>query len=137
MSKDKLKNIFLFCLFALFIVFFALWYFKPSNTKDANKALQIEIDRIQNERDSLSAHIKGMERIATILEDSIKNSEIRIVYINNQLEKTQMNLAKANKNVQLASDYYNTMLQKLADLQNHPNLKDDDALLKSLKDKLK
>jgi septal ring factor EnvC (AmiA/AmiB activator) len=136
MEKDTIKNIFLFCLFALFIVFFGLWYFKPSNTKDLNKALQTEIDNIQKQRDSLSANIKILEGNATILEDSIKSGEKRVAYYDVQLKSVQKRLTKANKDVQVASDYYSTMLKKLAFLQNHPNIKDGDALLQSLKDKL-
>ena len=137
MTKDKVKSIALFLMFALFVIFFSQWYFKPSNTKDANKLLQAKIDSIQKERDSLMAHIKVKEGEATILEDSIRNGQKRIAEIDNQLKNTQARLAVANRNVELASEYYNSLQKKLTHLQNNPYLRQGDDLLLSLKDKLK
>ena len=137
MTKDGLKNIFLVCLFILFAVFFAMWYFKtPDNTKEANKLLQEQIDRIQRERDSLTNNIKLLEGKAVILEDSIRNGEKRIAIIDLQLQGTQARLVKANKDVQVAAAYYSSLQQKLANLQKNPDLKNGDALLQSLKEKL-
>ena len=133
---DKEKNILLLCLLGLVIVFVGMWYFKPSNTKDDNKALQNEIDQIQKQRDSLANDIKIREGQALILQDSIRNGERRIASIDSMLQNADARLAIANKNVKDASDYYNILLKKLANLQANPGNRQGDALIRSLKEKL-
>jgi septal ring factor EnvC (AmiA/AmiB activator) len=137
MSKDTLKNIILFVLFAAAVAFFIMWYSKPTSVGDANKLLQARIDSIQTERDKLLADIKVREGQAAILEDSIRKGEAHIAALDESLKKTKANLDLANKNVQVASDYYKMMLRKLANLQSHPFERNGDSLLNNLKAKLK
>jgi len=103
---------------------------------EANKLLQEQIDKIQKVQDSLTRNIKLLEGKAVILEDSIKNGQKRIAFIDKQLKDTKDLMFKANKDVQVATNYYSTLKQKLANLQKHSSPKDGDALLQSLKENL-
>lgn len=137
MSKEVIKNISLLFLFVLLAIFFALWYSKSPDNLAANKALQLEINKIQKQRDSLASDIKILEEKQFLLQDSIKNREAKIADITLKLKENEIKLDQANKNIQLAAANYNAILRKLTEAQKHPSLKEGDALLESLKNKLK
>ena len=136
MTKEKVRNIALFLLAGLAIVFFALWYTGQSHPKDDNRKLQAQVDSIQKVRDAIVADIKVRETKVNRLEDSISAGERRVADINNRLNRAIINFTEATTRVTAAMNYRNAQQQKLLNLLKNPHNRDGDALISSLKEKL-
>jgi chromosome segregation ATPase len=134
--KD-VKTIFILVLLGFCLFFFSLWYFKGTGYKKEYKRLEIEFKKLQNNRDSLYLINNKLEKEYNSLEKKIKLREIYISKLESDIEKTKLELRSAKSEVSRFKSEWVLTKKRIEDLKKNPIKREDDQLIKSLKEKLK
>lgn len=135
--KLDLKSLLILILLGTCILFFAMWYFRGSNTKEQVKKLEKEINKIELVRDSLQNANKILEIEFDKKQKEIDNRDIRIKKYESELIKTKQDLTKANDKVKEYQKELSETKKKIEELEKNPIKREGDDLINSLKEKLK
>jgi hypothetical protein len=135
--KLDIKSIAILILLGVCILFFSMWFFKGDDIKDKINKLESENKKIELTRDSLERANVALQIDFNKKEKDIEERDIMINKIELDFAKTKKDLAIANNKVtQSQKDLLETK-KKIEDLRNNPIKRNDDSLIKSLKEKLK
>ena len=134
--KD-IKSILIAILLGFCIFFFSIWYLKGSGYKKEYKKLEQQFNVIQKSRDSLKTVNKKLKSDYLEIDNRIKLREIFINSIEKELEKTKEELKSAKLDLKKWESDYKITKKKIEDLKKNPIKREDDQLVKSLKEKLK
>lgn len=135
--KLDIKSILILVLLGFSIVFFALWYFKGDDTKSRIKELENINKNIEIQRDSLKNVNKVLKVDFDNRQKDIEERDNQIKSIELELSKTKKDLVVANGKVKEKEKELADTKKKIEELKKNPIKRDDDDLIKSLKDKLK
>ena len=135
--KLDIKSILILVLLGVSIIFFALWYFKGSDTKSRIKELEQINKNIEVQRDSLKNANKALKVDFDKRQKEIEERDNQIKLIEMELSKTKRDLVVANGKVREKEKELAETKKKIEDLKKNPIKREDDELIKSLKDKLK
>lgn len=131
-----IKSILILILLVGSIIFFAMWYFKGSDTKDRVKELQKENARIELVRDSLKDINKNLQVEFNKIQENVDKKNEEIKRIESELLKTKQDLVGANNKVKEHQKELAETKKKIEELEKNPIKREDDDLINSLKDKL-
>ncbi len=135
--KLDIKSIAILVLLGACIIFFGMWFFKGDDTKDRVKQLEKDVKKIEVVRDSLKAYNVKLKGDYDSREKDITDRDNQIKIIESQLSIAKGDLRVANGKVaQNAKDLADTR-KKIEELKKNPVNRTDDALINSLKEKLK
>jgi septal ring factor EnvC (AmiA/AmiB activator) len=118
------------------ILFFGMWFFKGSETKEKIKQLEKENLRIEKIRDSLDLANKYLSAEFDKIQKKIDERDRKIKDIEEHLLKTKRDLDAANAIVNVYRKDLAETKKKIEELKKNPIKRDDEDLLKSLKEKL-
>lgn len=119
------------------ILFFGMWFFKGSDIKERIRTLEKENQRIEKCRDSLELANKMLSVEFNKIQRSIEDRDKKIKDIEDQLLKTKRELDAANAKVSGYKKDLAETKKKIEDLKKNPIKREDEDLLRSLKEKLK
>lgn len=119
------------------ILFFGMWYFKGSDTKDRIKQLEAENLRIEKVRDSLYIANKNLSIEFDKVQKSINDRDAKIKEIEEKLLKSKKDLEIANAKVNGYKKDLAETKKKIDELKKEPIKRNDEDLINSLKEKLK
>lgn len=119
------------------ILFFGMWYFKGSDTKDRLKQLEAENLRIENIRDSLDIANKNLSIEFDKAQKSINDRDVKIKEIEEKLLKSKKDLEVANAKVNSYKKDLAETKKKIDELKKEPIKRNDEDLINSFKEKLK
>lgn len=119
------------------ILFFGMWYFKGSDTKDRLKQLEAENLRIENIRDSLDIANKNLSIEFDKAQKSINDRDVKIREIEEKLLKSKKDLEVANAKVNSYKKDLAETKKKIDELKKEPIKRNDEDLINSFKEKLK
>jgi len=134
--KD-IKTIFILVLLGFCFFFFSLWYLKGTGYKKEYKRLEIKFNDLQKSRDSLKSINKKLESDYNKLESQVKLREFYISKLESDIEKTKSELKSAKSEVSRFKLDWIATKKKIENLKKNPIKREDDQLIKSLKEKLK
>lgn len=134
--KLDIKSIAILVLLGASILFFGMWFFKGSDTKDRIKELEKQNAQIEKTRDSLELANKALSIEFNEIQKGIDERDNRIKSIESELSKTKNDLVSANKKVSQSQKDLAETKKKIEELKKNPIKRDDDALINSLKEKL-
>ena len=132
-----MKSILILIFLGASILFFAMWYFKGSNTKDELKRLKGEITNIEHIRDSLKIANVNLKAEFEKIQDEIDKKSEKIRLIESELAKTKLDLNSARAKVKENERELAETKKKIDELQKNPIKREGDDLINSLKEKLK
>lgn len=135
--KLDLKSIVILFLMSFGILFFSLWYLKGSGYKKEYKILEEKFEKLQHTRDSLLLVNLKLKSDFDKIQKDIEDRDLKISKIENDLKKVKNDLNSANiELIQNKKDLEETK-KKIDKLKKNPIKREDDDLIKSLKEKLK
>lgn len=135
--KLDIKSILILVLLVFSIIFFGMWYFKGSDTKSRLKELENENKNIESVRDSLKNANESLKVDFDKKQKEIEARDAQIKSIETELSKTKKDLVTANGKVKEKEKELADTKKKIEELKNNPIKRNDEDLIKSLKDKLK
>lgn len=135
--KLDIKSIVILILLGFSIIFFGMWFFKGSGTKSEIKKLQDEIKSIELVRDSLKGANTKLSIAFNDLGQIITERDKKIAQIESDLVRTKQDLTVANIKVSQNQKALAETKKKIEELRKNPINREDDALINSLKEKLK
>lgn len=135
--KLDIKSIIILALFACSAIFFGMWYFNGSGYKKTVKDLENKNKSIELVRDSLKNANEKLKKDYTVIQSDIDKKNIKINSIETELAKTKSELNTANTKVKEGERNLAEIKNKVAELEKNPIKREDDALINSLKEKLK
>lgn len=135
--KLDIKSIVILILLGFSIIFFGMWFFKGSGTKSEIKKLQDEIKSIELVRDSLKGANTKLSIAFNDLGQIIIERDKKIAQIESDLVRTKQDLTVANIKVSQNQKALAETKKKIEELRKNPINREDDALINSLKEKLK
>ena len=132
------KSIAILVLVGLSITFFSMWYF-GGNNDDKIKIKNLEGDekKIELVRDSLYKANSTLKSGFNILQDSVNKYQIKVNKTESELKQSKLDLSEANKKIILNQQQLDVTDKKIDFLAKNPIKREDDALVNSLKEKLK
>lgn len=136
MKLDK-KSIIILVLLGVSVIFFGLWYFKGSDTKNKIKELESENRQIEVTMDSLYNVNKSLKLDFDKFQIVINDGEKSIKQIEQNLSKVKLDLINANIKVKDGQKSLSEIKKKIEDLKRNPINRTDSLLINSLKEKLK
>jgi chromosome segregation ATPase len=114
-----------------------MWYLKGTGYKKDYKKLELEFQNLQKTRDSL-------EKVNTNLKNNFNKIQSDVNIRNKEIKKIEMELDKTKKDLSISNDevlknkkYIEETKIKIEKLKKNPIKREDDDLIKSLKEKLK
>ena len=119
------------------ILFFGMWFFKGSDTKGRIRQLEKENLMIEEVRDSLELVNKSLSEEFDKIQIDIDERDKKIKDIEDRLFKTKRELDAANAKVSGYKKDLAETKKKIEDLKKNPIKREDEDLLRSLKEKLK
>jgi septal ring factor EnvC (AmiA/AmiB activator) len=135
--KIDFKSIIILFLLGFCIFFFSMWYLKGTGYKKDYKKLELEFQNLQKTRDSL-------EKVNTNLKNNFNKIQSDVNIRNKEIKKIEMELDKTKKDLSISNDevlknkkYIEETKIKIEKLKKNPIKREDDDLIKSLKEKLK
>lgn len=132
-----IKSILILVFLGISILFFSMWFLKGTGYKKEFKKLELEYQKLQKTRDSLETiNIKlksDFKKIQNKIDE--RNTEIR--KIESELNKVKKELISANTELQKNKKDLDETKKKIEKLKKDPIKREDDLLIKSLKEKLK
>ncbi len=135
--KIDFKSILILFLLGFCIFFFSMWYLKGTGYKKDYKKLELEFQNLQKTKDSL-------EKVNTNLKNNFNKIQSDINIRNKEIKKIEMELDKTKKDLSISNDevlknkkYIEETKKKIEKLKKSPIKREDDDLIKSLKEKLK
>ena len=131
-----IKTIALLVLTGACIWFFGMWFFKGSDYKDKIKELENENKKIELVRDSLKAVNASLKLDFDKKQSEIDKRDKKIKLIEDEILKTKKDLQKANTQVEEDKRSLKETKDKISKLKNDPIKREDNELIKSLKEKL-
>lgn len=135
--KLDIKSIIILVLLGGFIIFFGMWFFNGSDTKNKIKELENEVSSIKKKRDSLDLVNKNLAIEFNKKQKDIEERDNKIKSIESDILKVKQDLNVANSRVREGQRELAETKKKIEDLRKNPIKRDDDALINSLKEKLK
>jgi septal ring factor EnvC (AmiA/AmiB activator) len=135
--KLDIKWIAILILTGACILFFGMWFFKGSESKEIIKRLEKENLRIEKIKDSLKLANESLSVEFYNIQQKIDERDRKIKDIEKKLLKTKKDLEEANAKLNLHKKDLDDTKKKIENLKNNPIKKEDEDLLKSLKEKLK
>jgi septation ring formation regulator EzrA len=131
-----IKSIALLVLTSACILFFGMWFFKGSDYKDKIKALEIENKKIESVRDSLKLANASLKLDFDKKQSEISKRDQKIKLIEFEIEKAKKDLKVATAQVEADKRSLKETKDKIEKLKKEPIKREDDELIKSLKEKL-
>lgn len=119
------------------ILFFGIWFFKGSDTKDKIKLLEEKNISIERQRDSLDRVNSGLRLEFNKIQKSIDERDSKIKDIEDQLSKVKKELDIANAKVNKYKKDLDETKRNIENLKRNPIKREGDDLINSLKEKLK
>jgi hypothetical protein len=135
MDSNTFKNITIVILILLTLGFGVMWYFKDDN-KGLIKRLESEATEIKNERKIIHLQIDSL-----VKENQKLNSDKQKIedILNQDQDLINNYIDKANKSKQDLNNFkkqQDQIAQKIRDIRSHPANRQDDELIRSLRNHL-
>lgn len=134
--KLDIKSIVILVLLLFGGIFFGLWYFKGSDTKDRVNQLEKDIKRIEVVRDSLEDANTKLREDFNERELIISERDKKIKDIESSISKIKQDLVVANNKLKQSQKELAETKKKIEELKNNPIKREGDDLINSLKQKL-
>jgi len=134
--KLDIKSIAILVLLGACILFFGMWFFKGSDTKERIKELEKQVSSIQTKRDSLELSNKNLAIEFDKKQKDIEDRDNKIKSIESDILKVKQELNYANIRVREGQKELAETKKKIEDLRKNPIKREDDDLINSLKEKL-
>jgi hypothetical protein len=135
--KLDIKSILIILLSIFCIFFFSIWYLKGTDNKKEYKILEDKFEKIQQARDSLikvnlklSSDFDKKQKDINERDEKISNIESDLVNIKIDLKEAESELVRNKKDLEETK-------RKIEKLKKNPIKREDDNLIKSLREKLK
>ncbi len=134
--KLDIKSIVILILLGTSIFFFATWFFRGTDYKSEIEKLEDKNRLIELSRDSLKKNDIVLAKQYAEKDKQISDRENQIKEIESQLLKVKQDLTISNNKVRQNQKDLEETKKKIEELKNNPIKRDDEDLIKSLKDKL-
>jgi hypothetical protein len=135
--KLDIKTLLILFLSFFCIFFFSIWYLKGSDTKKEYKILEQKFEKIQKTRDSLvminlklKSDFDKMQKEIDKRDNQIAKNELEILNLKKDLKEAKSDLSNKKRDLEETK-------KKIENLKKNPIKREDDDLIKSLKEKLK
>ena len=132
-----IKSILILILFGVSILFFGMWFFRGSDMKNQVKNLENQVKQIEVYRDSLKNANRLLEIDFNRIQNDIIDKDSKIKEIESKLIKIKQELMSANGKVLENQKRLDEIKKKISDLEKNPINRIDQDLINSLKEKLK
>lgn len=134
--KLDIKTLLILFLSFFCIFFFSIWYLKVSDTKEY-KILEQKFEKIQKTRDSLvminlklKSDFDKIQKEIDKRDNQIAKNELEILNLKKDLKEAKSDLSNNKRDLEETK-------KKIENLKKNPIKREDDDLIKSLKEKLK
>jgi chromosome segregation ATPase len=131
------KSILILFLLGFCIFFFSMWYLKSTGYKKEYKILEQKFQQIQQTRDSLVKENIKLKLDFDKIQKNIDSRNREISKIESELKKVKSDLSKSNSELNQNKKDLEETKKKINELKKNPIKRNDDNLIKSLKEKLK
>jgi len=132
-----IKSIALLVLTSACILFFGMWFFNKSEYKEKIKELDKENKRIELVRDSLKSVNASLKLDFNKKQSEIDKRDQKIKLIESEILKIKGDLKLAKSKVEENEKNLKETKDKIKKLKRDPIKREDQALINSLKEKLK
>ena len=136
--KFNIKSLLIILLCMVFTFFFTKWYFSRGDSHKAeNEALKKRVDEIQLQRDSLARERVAMEKEYGDLKSKFDKKAGELQEINSRLRRSESELNMTRNRLGSLQKTVEENKLRIKQLTENPIRRKDDALIISLRDKLK
>jgi chromosome segregation ATPase len=135
--KIDIKSIFILILLGFSIFFFSMWFLKGTGYKKEYKKLEKEFEKVQKSRDSLNLLNIRLKSDFVEIGKKIRERDSLIKIVEAELKKKKEELKSSKDEVSIWKNQHSQTKKKIEELKKNPIKREDDELIKSLKEKLK
>lgn len=135
--KLDFKSILILFLLGFCIFFFSMWYLKGTGYKKDYKILEQKFENIQKTRDSLENVNIKLKLDFNRIQKNVNDRDKEIYKIEVELKRIKIDLEKSNTELNQNKKDLEETKKKIQKLKKDPIKREEDDLIKSLKEKLK
>lgn len=135
--KLSINYIVTLLLFAVCLFFSTMWYMQGSDYKNKIRESDIKIQKIEKIRDSLKSINKKLEKDFICTKKLISERDKKIKIIERDLYSVKKKLVIANSQVDENKKNLEESKKRIKKLKENPIKREDEDLIKSLREKLK